>query len=539
MDTSRVDGVNTVEQPQSYQEPVNNNTTANEVKTETPVIENAGFKLNGLNISADQFRLQLNDRFNRVQAQPVPTTPEAAVEKVKQTFESQGPEGAAKELAAQLRNGDAAYRENVIAQLSKEREFAGIINAAGGENDDLKNGVSAADRNLIARSFGSAFDNGKISAETVKGLVDYNAGPMQNLPLTTGTFKNEYTANLIANSGSEKLKQEFVNATFKHVQETGSDEHFLRGAARVMATDTDVLQKTLADIKNGVYGDKINLDKLVDSISRDPIGGLADFSPDKTSALVRLVDAAAKLPQGDEKIDLLKAVAKSEDATQNTKGGADALIRLFNSDSQFFSDYFTDETAIDRNQRLKDFSKFFQNTLFNDQATNKDLLIDNVTKVADDYKKNGDLYHLGALVGSAENGFGAAVKANEDRKKATKDFLDFVVGLTPLPDSLKGVLGKVLGSLPKTVADGLSSKASDKAKEAALDWLTDKLTKDTKFLFVKTGQEIKSRDDLDAILRGVLGISSLPDPNPATPRDNEAIEKFEAGLTFARDAVRD
>lgn len=492
-------------------------------------------KKGALQATGETVRTALNNRVIECRSA---MTPETGTQAVKEAFRSDGAEGAARELANQLRCGDTNSQQELMASLSKEREFPYIINAAGGESDHPSGSVTAADRQTIAAAFGSAYDAGKLDAETITSLTAHNADPMHNLLPKSGAFKSEYTANFLLNTGSKAALRDFAYQTLQNSQDpTRSNPSAIRGAARAAAGDPQLLQDVLRDMGAGKFGDGLTVDSFVDSISRNPPPGIEPFAADRTSALVRVLDTAAQMPFGDEKLALFTAAAKSADATRETTGGADALVRLFNSDAQQISDHFLNETAPQRNDRLKDFSTFFQNTLFNSQTTNKQELVDNVTGVANDYKRTGDLYHLGALAGSVENGFSAAVKDNADRKEATKSFLDFVVGLTPLPDSIQGVFKNVLGELPQAVADGLASTASDSAKGAALDWLTDQLTKENKILFWKTGQEIENRNDLDDILRQTLGVPQLTDPVPATPRDNEAVQTFEAGLSFARQTV--
>ncbi len=465
-------------------------------------------------------------------------TPETVANEIAEEYRTAGPAAAAQRLAAELRtSSDPAYRQEIMAALAQKPEAASLLTTAMGSRPvGANSALSAADQRLVAQTFGQAYDAGKIGTAALDKMMQYIGERGSN----DGVLRGDYLAKLAIQSGSSQFKTAFVDSIFKTAQQHPvASDYYMSAAARVMTADPAVLQTFTTKLNNKEYGDDITLQHFLETASQSQLDPSNPHSTRLQPAFASnpgfaLMDRAERLPFGDAKVAIFRAAATSETLTQRVPGGADQVAQLFNSDPAAFTDYFVREDVDDRNVRVKDFSTFMQNTLFNDNASaeTKASLNANIVAQADRLKQDQNYNRLGVLSGTVQRGYEQAIKADEDRKAATKEFIGLLIGLTPVPGKLKEVIVSVLGDVPKAVADGLASAAQGRIESGVVDWLTDRLTDDGA-AFGLGGNSVKNVDDLDKILRGMLGVSTLPDPD-ARSSENEAITDYEAGLTFVR-----
>jgi hypothetical protein len=452
-------------------------------------------------------------------------------------------QGAATELARQLRTGDAAFQAELIKRLTEGNSEAAvrILRAASGEpvpyGGDER--VSAADGAVIASALGEAFDRGVLSTDFAQQWVDAEADYV-NRPGSFGDWPyNEYTGNLIAQSGSAGLMRAYADACIEHAAnaQTPNDLYVLNGAARAIAGDPSVLTAVLAKLDAGQYADgQIDLERFLGTINtpRDLIGEDPNRAVNGESPLAALLNGAARMPRGELELKLFSTIASNEHFFDG-RGVADALVRLYQSDSRFLTDRLIDtSTSLDGVVTL---SQFYQRTLFSEDCTLKDSLITTATSLSRQYSNENRPNELGLFGGAVANGFQLAVKEEDKRREAVKNFVGFVFELVPVGGKLKDVFGSALGSVVGDhIGDLIAEKGVEGAQEAITDYLVGQLTEETGLFGWGNGSKLKSRNDLDEILRAAFNVPNLRDTNPSTP-ENDGLQSYNNGLGTAYDAL--
>ncbi|HEX8355414.1 MAG TPA: hypothetical protein VF611_21080, partial [Pyrinomonadaceae bacterium] len=202
-------------------------------------------------------------------------------------------QGGARELARQLRGGDAAFQTELIRRLTGGDSEAAVrmLRAAGSEpvpyGGDER--VTASDGRVIARALGAAYERGALGADFARRWVRAEADHV-NRPGSFGDWPyNEYTGNLVAQSGSTRLMRDYANASVDHAAaaETSNDLHFLNGAARAAAGDPAVLADVLGRLDAGrAAGGRVTLGTFLgvintprDLIGEDPRRAVSGESP--------------------------------------------------------------------------------------------------------------------------------------------------------------------------------------------------------------------------------------------------------------------
>lgn len=452
-------------------------------------------------------------------------------------------QGGATELARQLRTGDAAFDAELVRRLTAGDSEAAvrILRAAGSEpvpyGGDER--VSASDGRTIARALGAAYDRGLLGADFAQRWVRAEADYV-NRPGNFGDWPyNEYTGNLVAQSGSTRLMRDYANAAVEHAADaqTSNDLQFLGGAARAAAGDPTVLANLLGRLDAGqVAGGRVNLEALLGAINtpRDLIGEDPERAVRGESPLAALLNGAARMPEGDLKLKLFTTVAAGGGFAEG-RGVADALVRLYQSDARFFTD-----SLIDTSESLEGvvtLSQFFQNTLYNADCTLKESLITTGTSLARQYRAENRPNELGLFAGTVANGFQLAVKEEDKRKEAVKNFVGFVFELVPVGGKLKDIFGNALGSaVGDHIGNLIAEKGVEGAQEAISDYLVGQLTEETGLFGWGNGSKLKSRNDVDEILRAAFEVGRLRDTNPSTP-ENDGLQSYNNGLGTAYDAL--
>lgn len=452
-------------------------------------------------------------------------------------------QGGAGELARQLRAGDAAFQAELIRRLTEGNSEAAvrILRAAGGEPVPYggTERVSAADGRTVARALGEAYDRGLLGAGFAAGWVRAEADYV-NQPGSFGDWPyNEYTGNLVAQSGSSRLMRAYADACIEHAADaqTPNDLYVLGGAARAAAGDPSVLTAVLGRLDAGRYADgRIDLEAFLGAVNtpRDLIGEDPNRAVGGESPLAALLNGAARMPRGELKLKLFTTVASNEGFSDG-RGVADALVRLYQGDARFFTDRLIDTSAtLDGVVTL---SQFYQRTLFGEDCTLKDSLITTATGLARQYRAENRPNELGLFAGTVANGFQLAVREEDKRREAVKNFIGFVFELVPVGGKLKDIFGKALGSaVGEHIGNLIAEKGVEGAQEAITDYLVGQLTEETGFFNIGNGSKLKSRNDLDEILRGAFGVAGLRDTNPSTP-ENDGLQSYNNGLGTAYDAL--
>lgn len=461
-------------------------------------------------------------------------------------WEAYGPgyaQDGAKELARQLRTGDAAFQAELIRRLTEGNSEASvrILRAAGSEPVPYggTERVSAADGQTIARALGEAYDRGLLpsdfAAQWVQAEADY-----VNRPGNFGDWPyNEYSGNLIAQSGSPDLMRAYAEACIEHAAnaQNPNDLYVLNGAARAIAGDPAVLTEVLGKLDAGQYADgRIDLERFLGTINtpRDLIGEDPNRAVNGESPLAALLNGAARMPRGELELKLFTTVASNEHFFDG-RGVADALVRLYQSDARYLTDHLIDTSA--SLEGVVTLSQFYQRTLFSADCTLKDSLITTATGLARQYRAENRPNELGLFAGTVANGFQLAVKEEDKRKEAVKNFVGFIFELVPVGGKIKDIFGDALGSaVGKHLGDLIAEKGVEGAQDAITDYLVDQLTQETGLFGWGNGSELKSRNDLDEILRGAFEVGTLPDTNPSTP-ENDGLQSYNNGLGTAYDAL--
>ncbi|HEX8721614.1 MAG TPA: hypothetical protein VF736_13345 [Pyrinomonadaceae bacterium] len=452
-------------------------------------------------------------------------------------------QGGAAELARQLHAGGADFQTELMRRLTEGDSEAAVrmLRAAGGEpvpyGGDER--VSASDGLTVARALGEAYDRGALGADFARRWVEAEAEYV-NRPGTFGDWPyNEYTGNLVAQSGSPRLMRAYADACIEHAAgaQTPNDLYVLNGAARAVAGDPSVLTEVLGRLDAGQYaGGRINLERFLGTVNtpRDLIGEDPNRAVGGESPLAALLNGAARMPRGELELKLFSTVAANEHFFDG-RGVADALVRLYQSDARFLTDRLIDTR--ESYDGLVTLSQFYQRTLFNADCTLKESLITTATGLARRYGAENRPNELGLFAGTVANGFQLAVREEDKRREAVKNFVGFVFELVPVGGKLKDIFGKALSSavgehLGKLVAE----KGVDGAQEAVTDFLVGELTEETGLFGWGNGAKLRNRNDVDEILRGAFGVKDLRDTNPATP-ENDGLQSYNNGLGTAIDAL--
>jgi hypothetical protein len=240
------------------------------------------------------------------------------------------------------------------------------------------------------------------------------------------------------------------------------------------------------------------------------------------------------MPQGELKLKLFSTVAAAGGFSEG-RGVADSLVRLYQSDARFFTDRLIDTSrSLDGVVTL---SQFFRHTLYNADCTLKESLIGTGTRLARQYRAENRPNELGLFAGTVANGFQLAVRDEAKRKEAVKNFVGFIFELVPVGGKLKDIFGSALGS---AVGDHIGKLIADKgvegAQAAVSDFLVDQLTEETGLFGWGGGAKLKSRNDVDEILRAAFEVGTLRDTNPSTP-ENDGLQSYNNGLGTAYDAL--
>lgn len=452
-------------------------------------------------------------------------------------------QGGAEELARQLRTGDAAFQAELIRRLTEGNSEAAvrILRAAGSEPVPYggTERVSASDGGVIARALGEAYDRGLLGADFAEQWVQAEADYV-NRPGSFGDWPyNEYTGNLIAQSGSAELMRDYADACIEHAAgaQTPNDLYVLNGAARAIAGDPSVLTAVLGRLDAGQYADgQIDLERFLGTINtpRDLIGEDPNRAVNGESPLAALLNGAVRMPRGELELKLFSTIA-SHEGFFDGRGVADALVRLYQSDSRFLTDSLIDTSeSLDGVVTL---SQFYQRTLFSEDCTLKDSLITTATSLARQYRAENRPNELGLFAGTVANGFQLAVKAEDARKEAVENFVGFIFELVPVGGKLKDIFGNALGSaVGDHLGDLIAERGVDGAQEAISDYLVGQLTEETGLFGWGNGAKLKSRNDVDEILRGAFEVGNLRDTNPSTP-ENDGLQSYNNGLGTAYDAL--
>lgn len=452
-------------------------------------------------------------------------------------------QGGARELARQLRTGDADFQAELMKRLTEGDSEAAVrmLRAAGSEpvpyGGDER--VSADDGATVARALGEAYDRGALGADFARRWVQAEADYV-NRPGNFGDWPyNEYTGNLIAQSGSSNLMRDYANACFEHAAgaQTSNDLYFLNGAARAVAGDPSVLTDALTRLDAGqVAGGRINLGTLLGTINtpRELIGEDPSRAVNGESPLAALLNGAVRMPRGEMELKLFSTIASHENFFEG-RGVADALVRLYQSDARFLTDKLIDTS--ESLQGVVTLSQFYQHTLFGPNCTLKESLISTATGLARQYSAENRPNELGLFGGTVANGFQLAVKEEDKRKEAVKNFVGFVFELVPVGGKLKDIFGKALSeAVGDHIGKLVAEKGVDGAQDAVTDFLVGELTEETGLFGWGNGAKLKSRNDVDEILRGAFDVKSLRDTNTTTP-ENDGLQSYNNGLGTAYDAL--
>jgi hypothetical protein len=252
------------------------------------------------------------------------------------------------------------------------------------------------------------------------------------------------------------------------------------------------------------------------------------------SPLAALLNGAARMPRGELELKLFSTVAANGEFAEG-RGVADALVRLYQSDARFLTDRLIDTS--ESLQGVVTLSQFFQHTLYNADCTLKESLISSATGLSRQYRAENRPNQLGLFAGTVANGFQLAVKDEEKRKEAVKNFVGFIFELVPVGGKLKDIFGNALGSaVGEHVGKLIAEKGVEGAQEAVSDFLVGQLTEETGLFGWGSGAKLKSRNDVDEILRAAFDVRNLRDTNSSTP-ENDGLQSYNNGLGTAYDAL--
>lgn len=461
---------------------------------------------------------------------------EKSIEAVYEAYGLGYAQGGARELAAQLRSGDEAFRTELIAKLVKDDSEASlrILRAAGGEpapyeGDDR---LSTSDSQIIARSLGAAYDRGKLGSDFAQRLVRAEAEYLNNTPgVLLDPPYNEYTGNLIAQSGSTRLMRDYAVSAIEHAAkaQTSNDLQMLNGAARAMSGDPKVLSEILTKLDAGALGDgKIGLESFLDVVNASPFAVERNHERivGNGNPLATVLEAAARMPASEPKVKELKEklfeTVVNSDRLMEGAGVPDALVTLYRSDARFLTERLID-TKVNL-EGLVTLSKFFEDTLYSPKCTKQEELLGTLKDLAKGFHDGNRPYELGLLAGGVANGFQLAVKEERDREAAVKGFVSFVFDLIPVGGKIKSVFENALGKdVGEFVGKIIAEKGVEAAKEDVAQYLTDRLTEETGLFGIGSGAKVKNRNDVDEILRGAFEISKF---------SQSQVERYNNGIGY-------
>jgi len=166
-----------------------------------------------------------------------------------------GYSAAAAELANQLRGQTTGYQAQFISTLNSQMPpmlTTRVLRAGAGEPPRFagEQQPTAADQQLIAQSVGAAYDQGLLPSNFAQQLLTTDSRLFPS--------NNEFTANLVSNSGSQSLKLAYVDQAVAMSQQGGNTASFATGAAIVMSHDPTVMQTELAQMSNSTLQSFVN-----------------------------------------------------------------------------------------------------------------------------------------------------------------------------------------------------------------------------------------------------------------------------------------
>lgn len=432
-------------------------------------------------------------------------------EKVFQTM-GNGDGNATVELANQLRGKSDNYQAQFFKTLY-EHTNAGLtgnlLRTAGGEMPHYISDArpSDDDKAVIATAFGKAYDQGAIGKEFVDNMLKF-----ESIRLPPG---NDYSGNLVAQSGSSKLIKDYSEIAFG-LYNNGSNETatFNSGATKALSGDPQLLQTKLSELgRDGKLEDFLK--NLTPSRFNVP------YYEEGDNALANIITTAARIqPPTAEVLGLFKYVANNqmdqqgipEAMTQLYTGGNTEFLRfpngkvdgtIFHSNAEFFLHSLTAVGDGHDPLAATALTKFYERTIFDDKFADRTLVADvtarEIQKIQDavknypqvdsrtkqlidattaanptssenhDYQIKEQLaFRLGRATGAVFQGFERAVSGrNADNAKADAA-VDFLFEVVPI-DEAKSAAGKVPGV--GYVANLSAGKAIDAGKGALKDWL--------------------------------------------------------------------
>ncbi|HLM54487.1 MAG TPA: hypothetical protein VK422_00065, partial [Pyrinomonadaceae bacterium] len=219
--------------------------------TDNDLTQGASSRTGEQNFIATAVRFALQAAGGALAAARQPPDVRRSLDAVWEAYGAGYAQGGATELARQLRTGDDAFDAELIRRLTAGDSEAAvrILRAAGSEpvpyGGDER--VSSADGRVVARALGGAYDRGLLGSDFARRWVQAEADYV-NRPGSFGDWPhNEYTGNLIAQSGSTRLMRDYADAAIGHAADPqdGNDLHFVNGAARAAAGDPAVLADLL------------------------------------------------------------------------------------------------------------------------------------------------------------------------------------------------------------------------------------------------------------------------------------------------------
>lgn len=443
-------------------------------------------------------------------------TPEQQAEidkSIEQIFQqaNYGDAAAAVELANQLQGKSDEYQAELIKQfVEKSNGYAfNVIRAAGGERNFVSEPfLTDVQRYIIGSSLGDAYKQGKLSSNFVDALLQHDS--KFSMPPN-----NEYSANIIALSGSKDLINAFIDKSLELAKGNEPEyiQSFVLGAARAMASDPQILQERMAKMSDEEF-----TQFLKDIDPERFSNAVAGYDYGYTNALATLVNGAARIqPPTPEVLRLFQTAAGNY---MDRSGMNEAMSKLFTagytttehfgriSEDVFHSnaEYFMmNMTKLGRGPEdmanLNAMTKFFQHTLFSDnpymaglkdevRSTAENVIrimqsaiknypnvddrtkqiIDSTFPHPDNIEETKQLMaaRLGFFADAIFEGYEDAVKAGEDREAAAKEVVNLLFEMVPFGDGLKKLATKL--NIPELIA----SKTEDAAKDALTNWLAGK-----------------------------------------------------------------
>ncbi len=469
------------------------------------------------------------------------------------------PMNAARELARQLsQTGDPQFRQQLIAELAKDPQlFADILRAAGGDpfqntgnQRDRTEPINDGERRVIAQSLGSAYDAGLITNDDVRKLVAAEAP----LNMRMGSANGDFVGILVAQSSSNGLMRDYATAVLEFVRDAPTPHHerMVNSAARAMAGSPEVLTEMIGRLQNNEFAGQgvnapITLSGFIERLSDYQVPGFEmPVSGTRTTALGDILTTAAQANL-DTKLALFEQTihhGRLDQLSTYNAGGTvlEALTNLYRSDARAITDRLNTPENL-RLHGLVTMSRFFQYTMFNSLVSDstKEGLVQTLDNLADQYRNENRPNALGRLSGTIINGFALSVREQRNREQATRDLINLVFDIVPVPDRLKEIFGTALGdAVGEHLGNLIAERGIEGAQEAFTRYLSEQLTQGSNgFLGLGAWSDIRNANDLDALLKALFDVGSLPDPNPLTQHENEAVTTdYEQGIDTAERALR-